>query len=152
LYQGDSTTPLATKNNGDFNFSNLNVVVAKNQSVNFRIEANFQSSIASGSTFSLNLATTGVVGTNVANTSETVNLFAPISSTSFVVNEAGSVNVTTNSSQATRSILSPSATEVSVYKFNLEAQSDTLRLTDVYVVRTGTVNLAEALRSASLTI
>lgn len=150
LYQG--TTLLATKNNGDFNFNNLNVTIPKNQSLNFRIEASFQSSIASGSTFQLNLGTGTVVGRNVANTSETVNLAAGISSTAFVVNEAGSVKVTANSSQAIRSIVSPSTTEASVYKFDLEAESDTLRLTDVYVVRSGSLDLAEALSSASLTI
>jgi len=150
LYQG--TTLLATKNNGDFNFNNLNVIVPKNQSLNFRIEASFQSSIASGSTFQLNLGTSTVVGRNQANTSETVNLVASTASTAFSFVNAGTVNVSANSSQANRSIVTPSATEASVYKFDVEAQDDTLRLTDVYVVRSGDVNLAEALRSASLTI
>jgi hypothetical protein len=150
LYQGN--TLLATKNNGDFNFNNLNVIIPKNQSLNFRIEASFQSSIASGSTFQLNLGTTAVVGRNQANTSETVNLVAATASTAFSVVNAGSVKVSTNSSQANRSIVSPSTTEASVYKFDLEAEDDTLRLTDVYLARSGAVNLAEALRSASLTI
>jgi len=149
LYQGE--TLLSTRN--DFNFGTINVTIPKNSSKKFTVVADFNTAVASGQTLNLSVASANVAARNVQSNA-TINLGNTINSQAFVFADAGSVQLNANSSQANRTILSPSTTEASVFKFDLEAKDDVMRLTDVYIEQTQTtgVDLASALRSASLTI
>jgi hypothetical protein len=147
LYQGD--TLLATKNNFDFN--SLNVTITKNQSVSFRIVADFSNSVTAAQTVQLTLNGANVTARNISS-NETVTPSTNVTSENFAFSTGGTVNVTVNSSQASRSIVTPSTSETSVFKFDLEAKNDKLRLTDLYIRNTSGLQLASALRSSSLTI
>jgi hypothetical protein len=147
LYQGD--TLLNTKNNFDFN--SLNITITKNQSVSFRIVADFNNSVTAAQTVQLTLNGSNVTARNVSS-NETVTPSTNVTSENFAFSTGGSVNVTVNSSQASRSIVTPSTSETSVFKFDLEAKNDKLRLTDLYIRNTSGLQLASALRSSSLTI
>ncbi|MCH8518617.1 S-layer homology domain-containing protein [Candidatus Gracilibacteria bacterium] len=149
LYQG--STLLATRNN--FDFSSVNVTVPKNTSMSFTIVADFNNAVNPLETIQLTLSGTNVTARDVSS-NQTVNLGASsATSENFVFNAGGSVEVVSNSSQANRSIIVPSTTENSVFRFDVEAEDDRARVTDVYVTRTGsTLNLAQAVRSSSLTL
>jgi hypothetical protein len=147
LYQWD--TLIATKNNFDFN--SLNITITKNQSVSFKIVADFSSSVTAGQTLQLDLNGSNVNARNVAS-NETVTPGTNVSSENFSFSTWGTVNVTVNSSQASSSIVTPSTSETSVFKFDLEAKNDKLRLTDLYIRNNGSLPLASSLRSSSLTI
>ncbi len=149
LYQGE--TLLSTRN--DFNFGTINVTIPQNSSKRFTVVADFNTAVASGQTLNLSVASANVAARNVQSNA-LINLNNTINSQAFTFAAAGSVEVNENSSQANRSIVSPSTTEVSVFKFDIEAKDDVMRLTDVYIEQTQTtgVDLASALRSASLTI
>lgn len=146
LYNGD--TVIATRNN--FDFSGLNVTIPRNSAVNFRIVADFTNTLTAANSITLNLAANAVVARNVAS-NEPVNAPAVAGETiAFVA--GGNAVVTLNSSTVQRSIVTPSNSEASVLRFDVEAKNDKLRLTDLYVTSVGAVDLTAALRSASINV
>ncbi len=147
LYQDN--TIIATRNN--FDFSGLNVTVAKNSSVNFKIVADFTNTVSSGATLALNLDSNKVAARNVAS-NQTVSSPA-LSGQSLAFITGGSAVITLNSSTAQRSIVTPSNSETSVFKFDIEAEEDKLRLTDLYIsTSTWNVDLTAALKSSSILV
>jgi|GEM_PF-2692142 len=147
LYQGE--TLLSTKN--DFNFGTINVTIPKNGSKRFTVVADFNTAVTPAQTIQLTVASANVSARNVASNS-VVPLAAPITSENFLFAPGGTVEVDTNSSQANRSIITPSMTAGSVYKFDIEAKDDVLRLTDLYIEELQGLDIASALRTATLTI
>lgn len=147
LYQGDVL--LSTKNSFDFN--GLNVVVPKNGAVNFKIVADFTNTIDSGDTLTLSLAANAVAARNV-DSNQTVS--SPVVNgqlLSFV--DGGKAIITLNSNTAQRTIVTPSNADISVLKFDVEAEDDKLRVTDVYVSEnSGNVDLTAALKNAKLVV
>lgn len=149
LYKGD--TLVSTKNNFDFN--NLNITIPKNTSVSYKIVADFNTSVAAAQTLSLSLSTAQVTARDISsNATATVSGTAAITGPGFTFASAGTLTASVNSSQANATIISPATAESSVFKFDVEAKNDKSRVTDVYIKNTGGVDLAQALRSASLTL
>lgn len=146
LYQGDVL--LSTKNSFDFN--GLNVVVPKNGAVNFKIVADFTNTISTGETLTLNLNANTVSARNIDSNQTVTHLAVSGQQLSFV--DGGKAIITLNSNTAKRSIVTPSNADVSVLKFDVEAEDDKLRVTDVYIQETQGLDLTAALKNAKLVI
>lgn len=146
LYNGD--TVIATRNN--FDFSGLSVTIPKNTAVNFKIVADFTNTLTAANSITLNLAPNAVVARNVSS-NETVSAPA-VSGQTIAFVASGNAVVRANTSQASSTIVTPSTSETSVLRFDIEAKNDKLRLTDLYVTRVGAVDLTAALRTASINV
>ena len=147
LYQGSQL--LDTRNNYDFN--SLNVTIPKNTSKSFTLVADFNTSVTAPQTHQVTVAGANIVARDV---SSNTNITATNTATnSFVAVGAGELVATVNSSTPLSTIVTPSTSESAAFRFDVEAQNDRARITDVYVTSTsgtGAVNLAQALRSSSL--
>lgn len=147
LYQGN--TLISTKNNFDFN--SLNITIPKNTSTSFKIVADFNTSVVSGKTITLTLAGAQINARDVSSNATITATSSAANAFNFV--SAGTIDTTVNSSQANASIVTPSTSEASVFKFDVEAKNDTSRVTDIYVTKDDNdLDLASALRSSSLTL
>ncbi len=157
LYEG--TTLIKTEN--DFDFTSLNVVIPKNGSKSFRIVADFDTSVVDGSTISLQLNSNNISARNIES-NQLLTSINTLNSVTFDFAAQGTLSVTANSSSRDSSIVTPSDSEVDVFTFDLEAKDDVLKLTDLYVTQsgtttavalgTGTLDFANAVRSASITV
>ena len=150
LYQG--STLLSTRNNFDFN--SINVTIPRNEALSFTIVADFNNAVTAGQTISLELSGSDVTARDVSN-NQTVLLSWNVSSNLFTFAAWADVTITENPSQAQRSIITPSMTETSVFRFDAEAINDKVRVTDIYISNISpnpTAILAQSVRSASLTL
>lgn len=156
LYQDGKLVPNGTKNNFDFN--SLDITLKKNTSTNFEVMADFANSIEIDKTFQLNLDTNGVNARNL-DSNKAVTPTAKVTSAPFTFQDWGKLKLTSNSSQVQASILTPSTSESSVFKFDLEADDDNVMVTDILVENValtgstaGVVSLKDAVRTSSLYI
>ncbi|MCH8518136.1 hypothetical protein LAT59_00005 [Candidatus Gracilibacteria bacterium] len=148
LYQG--STLLATRN--DFNFDSLNVTIPKDSALSFILVADFNDTIDPGQNIQLALSGSDITARNISN-NQLVSLTSSVISENFIFNSGAELEVLFNSETQARSIIVPSNTESSVFRFNIEASNDNSRVTDIYVTQgIAGLNLAQALRSASLTL
>lgn len=149
LYEGN--TLLSTRN--DFDFTSLNVTIPRNGAKSFNIVADFDNSVSSGSTLSLGLTSATNVSVRNVESNQILSTINGASSTNFAFINEGTVLVKTNSNNRAASLVTPSTSELDVFSFEIEAKDDKLRLTDLYVTKTGsTLDLANAVRSASISV
>jgi len=150
LYEG--TTLLKTEN--DFEFNSLNVVIPKNGAKSFRIVADFDTSVSNNAEIELRLGNAEITARNVESNQLLGNTSVTgVNSTNFVFKAQWNLAVTTNSSTRDSSIVTPADSEVDVFTFDLEANDDVLKLTDLYITQTGTtLDLSNAVRSTSITV
>lgn len=150
LYEGD--TLLSTRNNFDFN--SLNITIPKNGAKSFKIVADFDNSVWSGSTLNLALTwSTHISARNIESNQLLTTSITWVSSTSFAFISEGQLLVKANSNSRPASIVTPSSSEIDVFSFELEARNDKLRLTDLYVTQSGTtLDFANSVRSASISV
>lgn len=138
LYQDG--TLVSTRNNFDFN--NLDITLKKNTASSFKIVVDFSSSIGTWAAFQLTINPTGVNARNV-DSNRTIQPSAAVKSEAFVFGSEGQALVTVNSSQPSKTIVTPSNTsETPVMKFDIEAKDDNMRVTDIYVTSDGASSLA----------
>jgi hypothetical protein len=155
LYAND--TLVKVSNNADFNW--LDYTISKNQSVNFKILADFANSIGTGSTFEIKVLTGSVQARNIDSGKDITPAGSAVSGL-FTFSAGGEALVTRNSSQSASTIIAPSTGETSVFKFDIEAEDDNLLVTDLYLknvaetwsTASGVVDLSASLRSSSLVI
>ena len=112
-----------------------NIVVPKNGSVTFYVTASFASSIATGSQLQLSFGTSDIQATDDQGNSITPS-FATVNGSVMTMRDAGTLNLSSNGQINSRLLLGAGANE-NVYSFDLAAQDDDLRLTDIYVQFTG---------------
>lgn len=147
LVQGNNV--VSTKNN--FDFSGLDILISKNTSASFRIVADFTNSVSTGDTIKLVVDSSSLTARDTASNNNVNFGSASASGLTFEFDSA-ELKVARNSSQVSRAIVSPSTSEASVFRFELEAKNDNLRVTDLYVVSTGGLKLNEAVKSVSMTV
>jgi hypothetical protein len=147
LVQGNDV--VSTKNN--FDFSGLDILIAKNTSASFKIVADFTNSVTTSDTIQLVVDKNNLTARDTASNNDVDFGLASATGLTFAFFTAD-LKVAKNSSQASRSIVTPSSVEASVFRFELEAKNDNLRVTDLYVVSTGGLKLNEAVKSVSMTV
>ena len=150
LYQGSDL--IATRNNYDFN--SLNITIPKNTSVSFTIVADFNTSVAAFEDHTVTIdpttTSTNLVARDVSSNTDIVA--SNSASNAFVAVGVGELDVTVNSSTPLATIVTPSTSEAAAFRFDVEANNDRARITDIYITSAGTINLAQALKSSKLTL
>jgi len=144
LYKG--TELLSTRNN--FDFTTLDITIPKNTSVSFKVLVDFSSSVVDGAEFQLNL----VAGQNVRSIVDNVQRAINVANSQWAIlefDEKWSTVVKVNSSTAVSSIVTPGALR-DVFSFDVEAKDDTLKVSDVYLKATQTLNAA--VKSATMVV
>lgn len=147
LMQGDNV--VSTKNN--FDFSGLDLTISKNTSASFKVVADFTNAVLTGSTIKLVVNSSSLSARDTASNNNVEFGSNPATWLLFAFDTAD-LKVAKNSSQVARGIFAPSSSEASVFKFDLEAKNDNLRVTDLYVVATGWLKLNEAVKSVSMNV
>lgn len=144
LYKGSEL--LSTKNN--FDFTTLDLTIPKNTSVSFKVLVDFSSSVSTGDRFELNLAAGQTVRSIVDNTQRNLSDVGT-EGASLLFAAQGTTVVKVNSSTAVASIVTPGALR-DVFSFDVEAKDDTLKVSDVYLKATETLNAA--VKSATMVV
>lgn len=134
----DSANLVSNSASGSITFNNFGTLkVAKNTAETILVKATFSTSVLTGKTFVLNLSTGGIQGTDQnGNSLSTVLNFAPVASSVFTIRDAGTLNLLSNGNVNSRALLGPDA-NANAMSFDLSAQDDDIRITDVYVSLTG---------------
>lgn len=162
LYKDGKLVQNGTRNNFDFN--SLDITLTKNTSSNFELLVDFSNSIKKDQVFQVVLPTKGwITARNVSSNKQIAfeGTNPIVESREFKFTDGGELRLTKNSSQIQNSILTPSSSETSVFKFDLRADDDDIMVTDIYVTNTlpkaddtdkAHLNLNDSLRGSSLYI
>lgn len=162
LYKDGKLVQNGTRNNFDFN--SLDITLAKNTSSNFELLVDFSNSIKKGKEFQVVLNGKWINARNVSSNKQIKfeSTTSVVKSREFKFTDGGELRLTKNSSQIQTSILTPSSSETSVFKFDLRADDDDIMVTDIYVTNTlpkgdddadkAHLNLNDSLRGSSLYI
>lgn len=151
LYVNGELKSTKSMSSGNADFNDISVVVPKNTDVTVKVTADFSTAITNGQQFSLSLVDTNVEARDVNSIQlATAAITDSVTGVLYTFQTAGSASVALNSASPSKKVLTPSADEVEVARYTLSATDDDLTLTDLYVVNTGSANLADRVKAISL--
>lgn len=151
LYVNGELKSTKSLSSGSADFNDVTVVVPKNTDVTVKVTADFSTAITSGQKFSLNLVDTNIEARDANSIQLGVAAITDsLTGVVYTFATAGSATVALNSASPSKKVLTPGSDEVEVARYTLSATDDDLTLTDLYVVNTGSANLAERVKAVSL--
>lgn len=135
-----------TYSSNALSFSSLNIDVEKNAPVVVEVKADFTQSLNAGS---LDLTLSSVSATDA--NSQTVNPTpATLTAPTVTMAGAGSISLTENTQTPSSSLIAGGMTSVELARFNITAQNDNPRLTDLYLDNQSDADISNRIANVKL--
>lgn len=149
LYANDTLISTKSMSAGNADFNDINILVSKNSDVTLKVVWDFSSAVTAAQVFQIALNSSSLIearDSNWISISTSPSMQWPV----YTFVDAWWASVSMNSSTPSSKLLTPSSTEIEVWRYTLSAQNDSLRLTDLYLYNLWTADLSSRIKTISL--